>query len=164
MKQLLILLTLGVSFHQIQAQTWELIHSNRGTYSFTMPITPSYYDTLGNSLYRAQVGSSLILETHYTDNQAFDFGASDPYQLFVQGVLYNTNGNLESLQSVTQSDVAGKEVGVSYTDPSGVLQFIFTRIFCWNKQVLVFTISSDQAHLATLLNYKTIFFNSIQIQ
>lgn len=129
-----------------------------------MPVLP-IKNTAGSAvMYSLDYNAQILFQVHYQDSAKLNTTTlTDPLTFFAQTLVYQTKGTLESISNVIfyPTSIQGKEIGVSYFDSGNVKHFMFIRVFFANDHLWSFSITSTAANLNSMLNNKTIFFNSI---
>lgn len=128
-----------------------------------MPAQPEYFIDEKTTLYHLVAAPDITMDVHYMTGVPLDPVKGNPYDLFKQTMMYATKGYLEENVPVTVNGITGRQVGVGYTDPTGVFRFIFSRAFFWNDKALLVTISATVDNLEVLLDHKSNLFNSLSI-
>jgi hypothetical protein len=146
------------------SQSWVESIDNFGLFKFKTPGIPAKIAQGSSLMYNFESSVALLYQVHYQDSAKLDLSVvSDPYEFFVQTLLYETGGTLESYGAVSflPSSIQGKEIGISYFDSSNIKYYLFARVFMSSDHLWSFSISAKASLLSALLSSKNQYFNSI---
>ena len=155
-----------------QMEEWEEFESDRGNFVFQMPKKPQKFDTAHILYYACEMNSSFVFQIHLIDDVKFTksnykgVNYIDPLELYIKQYLYVTKGELLSIRDVKTSSKRGinsKEASIAYYEEGSEMQKIdFFRVYIWDDKLLATTITGNKKEVEQLLEFKTIFLNSIE--
>lgn len=159
----IIILLPNIIISQIQSN-WIPINSIDGVFSFQIPNQPDIYNVANNVYYYCNVDSIINIHINYVTIDT-SLNPNEVLDVFSRSLILVTEGELVSTRDTIlqgQENIKGREVGVKYIQ-NEVEYFTFSLIYYWQNKFVSFTISAKQTDLVALINYKTLFINSILI-
>lgn len=154
---------------------WMSVTNSAYGCSFLMPGNPQYHTLQNTKMYSAQVDTALALNTHIQDSATLDTNSphfaqalsqqnGDTLRAIAALTLLVTNSDLLSVQNVTINGKTGLEVGIRYkTLSSNYSFFTYLQYFLTGGKLFAFSITGTDGDQARVQQYKSVFFQSINI-
>ena len=170
-----IIIALCIS-NQIMAQggsNWN--EYNRDGFTFQLPLEPLIIDTLETVLFGCEVDTLLSLQVHLFKDarfnpdepvflEALNKEENDTLRAIASIFLLATNSELTELVQITTNEVKGISLGIKYlTLASNEPYYTFVRYYLYEGRFMSFTVTSAESDLERGVEFKNVFFNSINI-